>query len=119
MKETFSSSEKAAKEMGLQVNQEKTKYMPVTKKDYAHIPSHIEIGPYHFEIVHSFTYLGSEVNCKNDVSANRCFHGLRKHFKSQLISWKTKITLYKVFVRPVATYASEAWTLTVADERAL
>jgi hypothetical protein len=43
--------------------------MPVTIKDYAHIPSHTEIGPYQFETVHIFTYLGSEVNCKNDVSA--------------------------------------------------
>jgi hypothetical protein len=32
-KEVFISLEKAAKEMGLQVNQEKTKYVPVTKKD--------------------------------------------------------------------------------------
>jgi hypothetical protein len=66
--------------------------------DYCLIPAttrdHIEIGPYQSETVHSFTYLGSEVNCKNDVSAeikkrilsaNKCFRGLRKHFKSQLI----------------------------------
>jgi hypothetical protein len=59
--------------------------MPVTKKDYARIPR-IEIGPYQFETVHSFTYVGYKVNCKNDVSAeikkrilsaNRFFHGLR------------------------------------------
>jgi 4-hydroxy-L-threonine phosphate dehydrogenase PdxA len=113
VKEVFISLEKAAKKMGLQVNKGKAKYMPVTKKDYAHISSHIEIGSYQFETVHSFTYLGSEVNCKNDVSAeikkkyilsaNRCFHGRRKHFKSQLKSRKTKMTLYKVVVRPVAT----------------
>jgi hypothetical protein len=50
---------------------------------------------------------------------NRYFHRLRKHFKSWLISKKTKMALYKVVVRPVATYASETWTLTKADERAL
>jgi tRNA splicing ligase len=74
------------------------------------------------------TYLGSEVNCKNDISAeikkhilsaNRCFHGLRKRFKSHLISRKTKTTLCEVLVRPVATYTSETWTLTKADERAV
>jgi sorting nexin-29 len=67
--------------------------------------------------VHSFAYLGSEVNCKNDIraeiikrilSANRCFYELRKHFKSQLISRKTKLTC-----------ASKTWTLTKADDRAL
>jgi hypothetical protein len=29
------------------------------------------------------------------------------------------MTLYKVLVRPVATYASEAWTLTKIDEKTL
>jgi hypothetical protein len=29
------------------------------------------------------------------------------------------MTLYKVLLRPIATYASETWTLTLADERAL
>jgi hypothetical protein len=29
------------------------------------------------------------------------------------------MTVYKVLVRPVATCASETWTLTKADERAL
>jgi hypothetical protein len=36
-----------------------------------------------------------------------------------MISRRTKMTLYNVLVRPVATYASETWTLTKADERAL
>jgi hypothetical protein len=58
----FISLQKAAKDMHLQINQEKTKYMPVTKEDYAHFPPHIETGPYQFH--HSFTYLGSKVNCK-------------------------------------------------------
>jgi hypothetical protein len=128
MKEAFISLEKVAKEIGLQDNQEKTKYIPVSKKDYSHIPPHIEIGPYQFETVHSFTYLGYEVNCKNDVSAEikkcilsakTCIDGLKEHLKSQLISRKTKMTLYKLLIRPVATYASETWTLTMADERAL
>jgi hypothetical protein len=115
MKEAIISLEKAVKEMGLQVNQEKTKCTPVTKNDYAPIPSHIEFGPYQFETMHSFTYLGSEVNCKNDLSAEikkhilsayRCFHGLTKLVKSQLISRKTQMDVYKVLVRPVVTYAS-------------
>jgi hypothetical protein len=65
--------------------------MPVTKTDYRRNFPYIEIISYKFETVHSFTYLGYEVNCKNDVSAdikerilsvNRCFHGLTKHLKS-------------------------------------
>jgi hypothetical protein len=54
--------------MNLQINQNKTKYMPVTKNERASGPVHIEIGSYKFEIVCSFTHLGSEVNCKNEIS---------------------------------------------------
>jgi hypothetical protein len=90
--------------------------MPVTKNESASGPVHIEIGSYKFETVYSFTYIGSEVNCKNDISdeikkrvlaANNCLHGLRKHLKSRLISKKTRMMMYKVLVRPVRTYASE------------
>jgi hypothetical protein len=97
MKKAFTSMEKAAREMHLNINQDKTKYMPVTKKDCSKIPSHIEIDSYRFETVHRFTYLGSEINCKNDKSveirkrilaANKCFHGLRTHFRLHLITSK-------------------------------
>jgi hypothetical protein len=102
--------------------------MPVTKNECANGPVHIEIGSYKFETVCSFNILGSEVNCKNDISdeikkhvmtANKCLHGFRKHLKSQLISRKTRIMMYKVLVRPVLSYASETWPLSRLDERML
>jgi hypothetical protein len=98
--------------------------MPVTKKIHANYPHHLEVGSYKFQVMHSFTYLGSDVNCNNDISdeiqkrilaAKRCFHGLRKHLRSHLISKYTKILTYKVFIRPVLTYASE--TQTVSERR--
>jgi hypothetical protein len=123
MKEAFINLEKAEKKMHLQINQEKTKYMPVTKKACTDGPYHIEIGFYKFEIVHGFTYLKLEFNCKNvlsaeiqkrTLSANRCFRGIKSH----LISRKTKM-MYKILVRPVLTFASETWTLSKTDERLL
>jgi hypothetical protein len=53
------------------------------------------------------------------LAANKCPHGLRKHLKSQLISRKTRIMMYKVLVRPVLSYASESWPLSRLDERLL
>ena len=128
MIEAFNSLEKAARDMNLLINQDKTKYMPVTKRSHAHYPYQLEVGPYKFEVIHSFTYLGSNVNCNNDISeeiqkcilaANRCFHGLRKHLRSHLTSNNTKTLIYKVLIRLVLTYASETWTLSKINERRL
>jgi hypothetical protein len=47
--------------------EEKTKYMPITKKGSAGGIPWIEIDSYKFETVRNFNYLGSEVNCKNDI----------------------------------------------------
>jgi hypothetical protein len=128
MKDALISLEKAAKKMHLQINQEKTKYMPITKKGCSGSPPLIENDSYKFETVHNFTYFGSEVNCKNDISpeikkrilsAGRCFYGLKKHLMSKLIPSKTKLLMYKTLVRPVLTYASETWVLSRADGRSL
>jgi hypothetical protein len=70
MKEAFTNLEKAAKKMHLQINQGKTKYVPVTKKIYMDGPPYLEIGCYKFETVYSFTCLGSEVNYKNDIGVD-------------------------------------------------
>jgi transaldolase len=58
MKEALFNQGRAAKKTNLQINQNKTKYMPVTKNECASGPVHIEIGSYKFETVCSFTYLG-------------------------------------------------------------
>ena len=90
--------------------------MPVRKKSHASYPHHLEVGSYKFQVIHSFTYLGSDISCNNDISeeiqkrilaVNRCFHGLRKDLRSHLTSKNTKILMYKVLIRPVLAYASE------------
>jgi hypothetical protein len=124
----FTSLKKAARSMNLLIDQEKTKYIPVTKKSHTNYSHYLEVGPYKFQVVHSFTYLGSDVNCNNDIDAeiqkgilaeNRCFYGPRKHLRSHLTSKNTKIMMYKVPIRPVFTYASETWTVSKANERRL
>jgi sorting nexin-29 len=128
MIETFSILEKAANGMKLFINQEKTKYMSITKKSHPSYPHYLEVGPIKFQVVHSFTYLGSDVNCNNDIgaevqkhilAANRCFNGLRKQLRSHLTSKNTKILRYKVLIRPVLTYAPETWTVSKTNERPL
>ena len=91
-------------------------------------PRHLEVGSYKFQVIHSFTYLGSDVNCNNDISeeiqthilaTNRCFHSLKKHLRSHLTSKNTKILMYEVLIRRVLTYASETWTLSKTNKQRL
>jgi hypothetical protein len=48
-KEAFLNLERVAKMMNLPINQNKTKYMPVTKNESTNGPVHIEIGSYKSE----------------------------------------------------------------------
>lgn len=126
LREAFLALEASARNMGLVVNEEKTKYMRVggagTQSPY------FEVGHFKFEKVKSFTYLGSELNCHNDLSqeigrrttaASRCFYSLARQFRSKFLSKRTKLIIYKTIVRPVLTYAAETWATTLADENKL
>jgi hypothetical protein len=72
-----------------------------------------------------FIYLGSLINCKNDLEeeikrgiiiGNRCYYGMLKLMKSQLLKTKTKCQLYKTIIHPTVLYGSESWTLSKAHE---
>jgi hypothetical protein len=72
--------------------------------------------------------LGSLVGVNNDnsveirkriVLANKCIYGLKRQFRSQLLSIKNKVKLYKTLVRPVLAYGSETWVLSKSDENIL
>jgi hypothetical protein len=117
--EGFCSLESAAMRIGLRINQNKTNYMAMNARRLLD-PLILEIGPYTFEHVHTFTSLGTKINKENDITkevrnriavANRCYFRLQKHFKSNFISRTTKILLYKMFVYPIILYGVECWTL--------
>jgi hypothetical protein len=111
--------------MGLKIN-EKTKYM--TTRINKHQPKQFEIEKLSFEIVQSFTYLGSLLDVNNDNSveirkrmllANKCFYGLKRQFRSQFLSIKNKVKLYKTLMKPVLAYGAETWALSKSDENIL
>jgi len=128
MKECFQLLEDGSIEVGLVINEGITKYMVAANTQNCSKPLAIEIGGYSFERVDSYMYLGSLVNGDNNVSeenknrliaANRSYFGLKSQFKSQLLSRKTKIFIYKTLARPVLRYAAETWATTKNDERRL
>ncbi|GFU69990.1 uncharacterized protein TNCV_1879481 [Trichonephila clavipes] len=124
LSQTFLSLEKEALRTGMKIHENKTKYTPCIKSCFS-TNSHFKIEEYNFEVVNSFSYLGSEINNRNDCTteikkritmANRCLNGLRKYRKSNLIKRKPEVLLYKSLLRSVLTYAWETWSMSRADE---
>ena len=84
-----------------------------------------ERGRYNCERVERFSYLRTLVTGDGNVSdeitnhliaTNSSYFGLKCQLKSQLLSRKTKILIYKTLVRPLLTYAAETWTVTINEE---
>ena len=72
--------------------------------------------------------MGFLIDANNDISveikkrillANIGFYGLKRQFRSQFLSIKNKIKLYKTLIRPVLAYGSETWVLSKPDEARL
>ena len=72
--------------------------------------------------------MGSLINVNNDnfaeikkriLMANKGFYGLERQFRSQFLSIKNKMKLYKTLIRPVLPCGSETWVLSKSDEAIL
>jgi hypothetical protein len=107
-----------AEDMGLKINEDKTKYM-VTGNSTVSSPK-ISVGCYDFQRVESFVYLGTVVNSDGGVmteiktrinAANKGYFTLKKHHGSKLLSRKVKCFFYITLIRPVLLYGSETWTV--------
>jgi endonuclease/exonuclease/phosphatase family metal-dependent hydrolase len=112
---------------GLQLNQDKTKYMIISRRKTDHIKE-TNLGSYTFKKVENFKYLGVNVNEKNERSAeikeriqaaNKAYWKYQRYLTDHHISRATKIKIYKAAIRPVATYAAETMRLTNTDEENL
>lgn len=112
-----------ARKIGLVVNDDKTKYLVVSRRQ-ALLPS-IVVDGHTFERVQEFKYLGSVLTTRSEVTkevhqriinANRMFFSLNNLFKSRLISHKNKIQLYMTLVRPVLLYDCETWATAATTE---
>ena len=102
MKKAFQLLEETSKEVGLVINNVKTKYLVAANTQNCSKTCAIEMGRYNTEKVDSFTYLGSLVNGDNTVSeeitnrlinTHRSHIGLKSQLTSQLPSRKPKILI--------------------------
>ena len=53
------------------------------------------------------------------MMGNKAYYANRQLFNSNPISRNSTLQVYRTLVRPVVTYGSESWTLTMEEERAL
>jgi hypothetical protein len=128
LKEMFITLEKEGLEIGLGINNSKTKYMKVSPSLARRTVEDLEVGEYKFESVEKFIYLGTELNVNNNLSSeirrrieqgNRAYYANRNLMKCRLISRSTKIKIYQTLIRPVVTYGCEAWVLSTQNMNAL
>lgn len=124
--------EEAAQKMGLQINEDKTKMMTWSDRDFNKSRS-LKITTrkgkvYNFEEVEHYTYLGTEFyrgpNITEEIQArlmkgNRCIQGLRRMLHSKTISRSLKLKIYKTIIRPIVVYGSEVWTLGIKEQTML
>ncbi|KAJ4444417.1 hypothetical protein ANN_06209 [Periplaneta americana] len=114
----------ASKEIGLEVNPEKTKYMIMSRDQNIVRNGNIKIGNISFEEVEKFKYLGATVTNINDTWAeikhrinmgNACYYSVEKLLSSSLLSKNLKVRIYKRVILPVVLYGYETWTLTLRE----
>jgi hypothetical protein len=118
----------ASKEVGLEVNAEKTKYMLVSRDQNAGQNREIKIGKRSFENVSQFKYLGTTVTNQNLLqekikgrlnSGHVCYHSVQNLLSSRLLSKNVKVRIYKTIILPVVLCGCEPLSLTVRDEHKL
>ena len=107
---------KASKDIGLDVNSEKTKYMITSRHQNVTQNQNIVIGNLSFENVEKFRYLGVTVTNTNDIReeikcriimGNACYYSLEKILSSHLLSKKLKVKTYKTIILPVLLYGCQ------------
>ncbi|KAJ4425766.1 hypothetical protein ANN_27389 [Periplaneta americana] len=106
----------ASKEIGLEVNPEKTKYMIMSRDENIVRNGNIKIGNLSFEEAEKFKYLGATVTNINDTQeeikhrinmGNACYYSVEKLLSSSLLSKNLKVRIYKTVILPVVLYGCE------------
>jgi hypothetical protein len=118
LKDTFQQLKNVSMEVGLIINENKTKYLRCTKKDIR--TENLNINNLHIEQVQQYKYLGFIINDSNSIKEEikerialgiKAYYANQKFFKSRLITKHSKLKLYRTVIRTIVTYASETWVL--------
>jgi hypothetical protein len=118
----------ASKEVGLEVNPEKTKCMLMSRSQKTGQKHSIKIVNRSFEDVAKFRYLETtliDTNCMHEEIKSRlnlentCYHSVQSLLSSHLLSINLKVRIYKTIILPAVLYGCKTWSLTLRDEHRL
>jgi hypothetical protein len=128
IKENSETLLEASRDIGLETNAEKTKYMIISRHPNSGQNQNIRIANELFENVAKFKYLGTTLTNQNGIhdeiksrlnSGNACYYSVQNLLSSRLISKNLKIKIYKNVILPVVLYGCETWFLTLREEHGL
>jgi late competence protein required for DNA uptake (superfamily II DNA/RNA helicase) len=106
----------ASKDVGLEINVEKTKYMLLSRHQNVGQNREIKIANRSFENVSQFKYLWTTVTNQNLIqeeikkrlnSGNACYHSVQNLLSSRLLSKNVKFRIYKNIILPVVLFGCE------------
>jgi hypothetical protein len=128
IKENMQTLIEANRDIGLEINAEKTKYMIMSHNPNSGQNQNVRITNESFENVAQFKYLGTTLTNWNDIhdelksrlnSGNDCYHSVQNLLSSRLISNDLKIKIRRTVILPVVLYGCETWSLTLREEHRL
>jgi hypothetical protein len=118
----------ASKEVGVEVNPEKTKYMLMSHNLKIGQKHSIKIGNRSCEDVGKVKYLGTTLtdrSCMHEEiksrlnSGNACYHLVQSLLSARLLSRNVKVKLYETIMLRIVLYKCESWSLTLREEHRL
>jgi hypothetical protein len=117
IKENSETLLEASRDIGLEINAEKTKYMIMSRHPNSGQNQNIRTANESFEKVAKFKYLGMTLTNQNDIHdevknrfnlGNACYYSVQNLLSSHLISKNLNVKICKTVILPVVPYGCKS-----------